>query len=32
MTGSTITYAVNGKQYLIVLAGMGPTVTSGPFC
>ena len=27
---STITYAVNGKQYLMVFTGEGQSLTSGP--
>ena len=27
---STITYAVNGKQYVVILTGDGQSVTAGP--
>ena len=30
IVNSTITYAVNGKQYVMVFTGMGQSVTSGP--
>ena len=29
---STITYAVNGKQYVAILTGDGQSVTAGPLC
>jgi hypothetical protein len=30
IVNSTITYAVNGKQYVMVYTGVGQSVTTGP--
>jgi len=30
IVNSTITYSVNGKQYVMVYTGMGQSVTTGP--